>query len=165
MNLISIPVYRSTLLISFVFYCYGSYCSYISLHLVRYGWYRLCSRTSKLYLTILLIEATITTTRFLPEKRTVYAWFGGNGPLTNTLTNIRKSAGGHSGQDSYLYPQKAGPKVLESTQQQSFDAPTHLHTQEVTGSSPVVSTITIKNWNLSPAGGIEIRSCLEDITV
>lgn len=38
------------------------------------------------------------------------------GPLTNTLTNIRKSAGGHSGQGSYLYPQKMGPKVPESTQ-------------------------------------------------
>jgi len=60
--------------------------------------------------------------------------------LTNTLTNIRKSAGGHSGQGSCLYPQKAGPKVPESTQYQGFDVPTHLHTQEVTGSSPVVST-------------------------
>ena len=61
--------------------------------------------------------------------------------MTNTLTNIRKSAGGHSGQGSCLYPQKAGPKVPESTQYQDFDVPTHLHTQEVTGSSPVVSTI------------------------
>ena len=41
---------------------------------------------------------------------------GRAGALTNTLTNIRISAGGHSGQGSYLYPQKMGPKVPESTQ-------------------------------------------------
>jgi hypothetical protein len=38
------------------------------------------------------------------------------GALTNTLTNIKKSAGGHSGQGSALYLQKPGPKVPESTQ-------------------------------------------------
>ena len=53
---------------------------------------------------------------FYFRKRAVFAWFGGDGPLTNTLTNIRKSAGGHSGQGSDLYPQKPGPKVPESTQ-------------------------------------------------
>jgi len=64
----------------------------------------------------MLIQATITTTRFLPEKRIVSARFCGDDPLANTLTNIRKSAGGHSGQGSDLYPQKLGPKMPESTQ-------------------------------------------------
>ena len=39
----------------------------------------------------------------------------GAGDLTNTLTNIRISAGGHSGHGSDLYPRKLGPKVPEST--------------------------------------------------
>ena len=34
--------------------------------------------------------------------------------MSNTLTNIRKSSGGHSGLGSYLFPQKVRPKVPES---------------------------------------------------
>ena len=67
-------------------------------------------------LTIVPVQATITATRFALVKSPVSARFGGDGPLTNTLTNIRKSAGGHSGQGSALYPQKPGPKVPKSTQ-------------------------------------------------
>lgn len=42
----------------------------------------------------------------LPSKSPSSVRFGGTGALTNTLTNIRKSAGGHSGQgsDSYRSP-------------------------------------------------------------
>ena len=36
--------------------------------------------------------------------------------------------------------EKVEPKVPESAQYQAFDVQTDLHTQEVTGSSPVVST-------------------------
>lgn len=49
------------------------------------------------------------------RKSPGFAWFGEAGALTNTLTNIRKSAGGHSGHGSDLYPRKLGPKVPEST--------------------------------------------------
>ncbi|WP_298016531.1 hypothetical protein [uncultured Dysosmobacter sp.] len=38
------------------------------------------------------------------------------GPLTNTLTNISKSAGGHSGQCGSFGFQKVGAKVLETNE-------------------------------------------------
>ena len=64
--------------------------------------------------------------------------------MTNTLTNISKSAGGHSGQGGCFDFQKVGANALESAEYQDFDVPTYLHTQEVTGSSPVVSTKSLE---------------------
>jgi len=76
----------------------------------------------------------------MPKKSPDSACFGRVEALTNTLTNISKSAGGLSGQYSYLGLQIAEAKVPGSTEYQGVDVTTYLHTQEVTGSSPVVST-------------------------
>lgn len=48
--------------------------------------------------------------------------------MTNTLTNISKSADGHSGQGSFIDLQKVGVKVPESAEYQNFDTLIYLHT-------------------------------------
>ena len=65
---------------------------------------------------------------------------------THNVTHISKSSGGHSGNDRIIFSSKPVQTVPLGHKSTLALCAAHLHTHEATGSSPVVSTKTRKQY-------------------